>query len=131
MKTLALSLLLCLISFSAQADIFFPEDGYWVGVQQKSLCVDGDQFRAEVNECTRTRMVRGDDECVEWGKKTIFAPMQYTKEVCVDRHPRLGTCYEYETVTIEQPREKKVCVREVGRSGQCVEYKNVRVPDCN
>lgn len=108
--------------------IHFQSESTWVNAYySKSLCVDGDMFKATITKCLRWENEDGDRTCVRRGKVRATQPMVSTRQRCArfsdDR------CVSYETVRYEQSRN--VLVKFYNNSDDLVRTETVRVPDCN
>jgi hypothetical protein len=109
--------------------IHFQADSTWVNpVTNRTLCFDNGTFYAKVPACLRTRMVRGDDECVKWGKKTISQSANSSRMVCLEERGESGICVEYGMVSYNQDRDRDVDFQ--GSRGPVTRSITLTVPSC-
>lgn len=89
--------------------VHFQSESTWVNpVTNKTLCYDNGMFYAKVVSCVETRLVRGEEECVKWGKKTISQPVNSTRMVCLEESGDNGLCTMYGMVAYGQSVERDV-----------------------
>ena len=125
-------LMLALMTTSALAantgHVHFQADSTWVNpVTSRSLCFENGEFRAMVSKCIETRMMRGGEECVRWGKKWITQPANSTRLVCADDGGR-GECRDLVRVPYVQSRERRVTY--YADRGGATRTEIVTVPAC-
>lgn len=93
----------------------------------KTLCLDGDTFKAEVSTCTKKeRDGEGETVCVRYGKKTISQPMQSTRTICARKSE--DECLAYKTVPFFQ--SANVDVNVYSNQDVLVDSFVVTVPNC-
>lgn len=109
--------------------IHFQADSTWVNpVTNRTLCYDNGTFYAKVAACVQTRNIRGDEECVRWGKKTISQPANSTRMVCLESRGRSGNCARWGMVAYNQDRNRDVDYE--GDRGGVYRSETVTVPAC-
>ncbi|MCR9204352.1 MAG: hypothetical protein NXH75_07240 [Halobacteriovoraceae bacterium] len=123
---------IALVSTSAFAGnvvghIHFQSESTWVNAYySKSLCLDGDTFRATITKCMEWS--NGDDRrCVRRGKVQAAQPQESTRQRCASRND--DTCTEWETVRYFQ--SENVTVKFYNNDDDLVRTKNITVPACN
>lgn len=110
--------------------VHFQADSTWVNpVTNKSLCFDGETFYAKVTTCVETRMVRGGEECMRYGKKTISQPANSTRRVCLEERGRSGNCVRYGNAAYNQSATRRVDFE--GDRGGVIRTEYITVPSCN
>lgn len=129
MKTLVAALMLFSASVFAGNVVghihFQAESTYVNAYYSKSLCVDGDVFKATITKCLDWS--RGDERrCLRRGKVQATQPMISTRQRCARFSG--DSCRAYETVTYKQSRN--VLVKFYNNSDDLVRTEMVRVPDC-
>jgi hypothetical protein len=126
---LAFFMLSTLAFASNTGHIHFQADSTWVNpVTNRTLCYDNGTFYAKVASCIQTRMVRGDEECMRWGKKTISQPANSSRMVCVEERGRSGQCVRYARVSYNQSRDRDVDFE--GDRGGVIRSEVVTIPAC-
>ncbi|NQY99819.1 MAG: hypothetical protein HRT45_04015 [Bdellovibrionales bacterium] len=111
--------------------IHFQSDSTWVSAYyNKTICHDGETYAAEVNKCLKYRNVRGDQECVEWGKGFIYQPITSTRVICVEERGDSGICQEWQTVEYHQS-PTMVVEFYAERGERLIKKETITVPTCN
>lgn len=89
--------------------IFFQSANTFVNpVTNKTLCYSDGMFYAKVVTCVKTRLVRGDEECAQWGKKMISQRANSSRMVCLEERGDNGLCSRYGMVDFNQSQDRDV-----------------------
>ncbi len=130
MKTLIAAL--AIVSTSAFAGnvvghIHFQSESTWVNaLYSKSLCLDGDTYKATITKCLD--WASGDDRgCLEYGKVAATQPMNSTRQRCAKFED--DRCSEYVTVAYKQ--SPNITVKFYNDDNDLVKTKKITVPSCN
>lgn len=121
---------IALISTNAFAGVIghvhFQKASTWVNAYySKSLCLDGDTFRATVSMCLEYG--QGDERpCLSYGKVKISQPQESTRQRCASHSE--GDCQEWETVRYFQ--SENITVQFTDRNGNVTGTKDITVPNC-
>lgn len=129
-KLILMTALLATSAFASNTGhVHFQADSTWVNpVTNRTLCFEDGEFRARVSSCIETRMMRGGEECVRWGKKWITQPANSTRLVCIEERGR-GECAEYGRVAYTQSRQRRVTF--YADRGGATRTEIITVPSCN
>lgn len=110
--------------------LFQSVSTYVSAVYSKSLCLNGDTYEAQVNECTEWRN-RGDNgpECVATRKVLATQPMVSTRQICTREGGRDGgVCLNWETVEFVQSPVRTV--KFYNSHDQLIKTAQVTIPAC-
>lgn len=129
-KFLALALLFISVSASAYVTgdkIHFQKDSTYVSaVYSKSLCLDGDTYRAVISKCLQWS--NGDDRtCLRTGKVRATQPMVSTRQRCAVQGE--DRCQRWETVRYVQDPVRTVTF--FNSNGDELKTETVIVKACN
>ena len=112
---------------SVVGHVHFQSESTWVNAYySKSLCLDGDTFRATISKCLQWS--NGDDRrCVRRGKVQASQPQESTRQRCASRSE--DGCRAWETVRYYQ--SENITVKFYDDDNNLVRTKNITVPSCN
>jgi len=111
--------------------IEFQADSAFVSaVFSKSLCLDGDTYKAVITKCTQWKNQHGESTCVASAKVAASQPAASTREICTARDGREGNCTAWATVPYVQSPVKNVQVYSAN-DGNLIKEFTVTVPSCN
>jgi hypothetical protein len=132
-KLLVLGTILLTASAFASVEgdkIHFQKHSTWVSaVYSKSLCFDGENFKARLNKCLQWRNGGDDRRCVKYGKITAVQPQESTRSRCVRWTGRdQGNCAKWETVTYFQSEVRDV--KFYNDRDRLIKRETVVVPTC-
>ncbi len=123
---------LALVSTSAFAGsvvghIHFQSESTWVNAYySKTLCLDGDTFRATISKCLKWS--NGDDRrCVKRGKVQAAQPQASTRQRCASYSDDSCTSY----VTVPYFQSENITVKFYDNDDNLVKTEDITVPSCN
>jgi hypothetical protein len=123
---------LALVSTSAFAGsvvghVHFQADSTWVNAYySKSLCLDGDTFRATITKCVKYS--NGDERrCLERAKFQAAQPQSSTRQRCARFED--DNCAEY--ITVPYFQSENITVKFYDNDDNLVKTKDITVPSCN
>lgn len=112
---------------SVVGHIHFQKASTWVNAYySKTLCLDGDTFKAVVRKCVDWS---NDDDrnCTSYKKVMISQPQESTRQRCASRND--DRCTSWETVRYFQ--SENVTVKFYDNDDRLVRTKEITVPACN
>ena len=126
---------LALVSTSAFAGpvvghVHFQADSTWVNAYySKSLCLDGDTFRATITKCVEFSSASNNDErvCLRRAKFQAAQPQSSTRQRCARYEEQ--NCVEY--ITVPYFQSENITVKFYDNKDNLVKTKNITVPSCN
>ncbi|TNF26604.1 MAG: hypothetical protein EP319_13495 [Deltaproteobacteria bacterium] len=111
------------------AMILFQDDSTFVNAYfDRSICHDGFEYKAMINECTKYRNSRDDRTCERWSKKPAFQPIESTRMRCKSFAGSDDDCREYEEVKFIQKPVRQVLIKD--ESGNILKKRKLTIPEC-
>ncbi len=117
---------------------FQGESAFVSAVFSKSLCLDGDTYRANITKCAKWNYASGDktETCAQYVKVEGAQPVNSTRQICAqyESDSSGGDCIAWKTVAFTQKPVRNVqLIKDTNSSGdgEVVKSFTVTVPSCN
>ncbi|MCF8059767.1 MAG: hypothetical protein K9K67_10745 [Bacteriovoracaceae bacterium] len=126
---------LAIVSTSAFAGnvvghIHFQSESTWVNaLYSKSLCLDGDTYKATVTKCMEYGS--GDERrCLQYGKIAATQPVESTRQRCASfGGGDDNQCTKW--ITVSYVQSPNITVKFYNDDNELVKTKKITVPSCN
>jgi len=114
---------------SVVGHVHFQSESTWVNAYySKSLCLDGDTFRATITKCAKWST--GDDRtCLKRIKVQAAQPQESTRQRCATGANNDDGCQSY--VTVRYFQSENITVKFYDNDDNLVKTEDITVPSCN